>query len=77
MGGGPGQGGSCDGRWAGILIVARGCSKRAKLMKPIVASRTVRLYRTVAVCSFPNMEMFLRVFRSKSGLSRNLTAAGR
>jgi hypothetical protein len=21
LGGGPGQGGSCDGRWAGILIV--------------------------------------------------------
>ena len=23
LGGGPGQGGSCDGRWAGILIVVR------------------------------------------------------
>jgi len=38
LGGGPGQGGSCDGRWAGILIVVSGCSKKSKLMKPIVAS---------------------------------------
>jgi hypothetical protein len=36
FGGGPGQGGSCDGRWAGILIVVSGCSKKSKLMKPIV-----------------------------------------
>jgi hypothetical protein len=36
LGGGPGQGGSCDGRWAGILIAVSECSKKSKLMKPIV-----------------------------------------
>jgi hypothetical protein len=76
LGGGPGQGGSCDGRWAGILIVVRGCSKKSKLMKPIVFRGTVRLYRMLTVCFVPNMEMFLRIFRRSSGLSRNLIAVG-
>jgi hypothetical protein len=40
------------------LIVVSKCSKKSKLMKPIVLRVTVRLYRTVTVCFFPNMEMF-------------------
>ena len=76
MGGGPGQGGSCDGRWAGILAVVSDCSKKLELMKLIVLRVTVRLYRTATVCFFPNMDMFLRTSKSSSGLSRNLIAAG-
>jgi hypothetical protein len=36
----------------------------------------VRLYIMLTVCFVPNMEMFLRIFRRSSGLSRNLIAVG-